>query len=159
MKGISWNCRGTNNAAFRRNCRELLTSYKPDAICLLETKASTREPPRFLSRLGFSETFQVPSTGLAGGLWLFWNPNLISISILRSESQLIHSGLSQGNNELNATFTYVQPSTEKKLEFWSQAEDISRSSSGPWILMGDLNDIAFESERAPQRNGSGITSF
>ena len=159
MKLISWNCRGTNNAAFRRNCHELLNLHRPDAICLIETKASSREPPRFLSKLGFTENYQVPSTGLAGGIWLFWNPVSIIISVIESESQLIHCHLLQGNNELNATFAYIQPSTEKKREFWSQAEEISRTTLGPWILIGDLNDIAFESERAPQRNGSTTSSL
>lgn len=153
MKLITWNCRGANNNKFRRNCKEIMTSYKPDMICLLETKASFRLPPRFFARMGFSENFQVPSAGLAGGIWLFWNPNLISIQIINSESQLIHCFLSQESKSLHATFAYVQPHAHKKEEFWQQAVQLSQNIRGPWILMGDFNDIAYETERSPQNRG------
>ena len=111
-----------------------------------------------MQRLGFTENYQVPSDGLVGGIWLFWNPTSISINILHLESQLIHCKILQDTKELQATFAYVQPFTDKKIEFWNQAEAISRTAQGPWILMGDLNDIVFEFERAPQRNGSGTRS-
>ena len=150
MRIISWNCRGVNNDTFRTHCKEMLITHKPNAFCLLETKSSApSDLPRFIRRLGFSEHLKIPSDGCAGGIWLFWNPNLISISVLISSTQLIHCFCSQGPKGLSVTLAYVRPDSTMKQTFWNQAREIAAAIQGSWVLMGDLNDIALESERAP----------
>jgi len=134
----------------------MLTTHRPDAFCLLETKSSApSNPPRFIQRLGFTEHLAIPSDGYAGGIWLFWNPFLISINVLFSSTQLIHCFLSQGSKSMYATLAYIRPTSAMKQAFWNQARDIAATIQGPWVLMGDLNDIALDSERAPPRNGTG----
>lgn len=112
---------GYRKSSFQRSAEDLIRKHHPDAICFLETKASSQSPVNlgFMSILGFNNDFQVPATGFAGGLWLFLNSNKIALDILSYyTNQYIHCSFFQGDREGLVTFANVQPRSPLKARFW-----------------------------------------
>ncbi|GLT24835.1 hypothetical protein SLA2020_000040 [Shorea laevis] len=122
----------------------------PDVICFLETKAdSASDALKFLRRLGFDKDHQIPSQGMAGGLWLFWRSSFVTLDVICSSSQFIHCSLSQQQISCLVTFVYVQPHVAMKDLFWTELERLARGFSGSWVVMGDFNDIISVEEASP----------
>ncbi|XP_031111750.1 uncharacterized protein LOC116015713 [Ipomoea triloba] len=45
------------------------------------------------------------------------------------------------------TFAYVRPNMLAKCRFWENCRTFASSIQGPWIVLGDLNDIATSEEQ------------
>ncbi|GLT60498.1 hypothetical protein SLA2020_332620 [Shorea laevis] len=124
--------------------------HHPDVICFLETKVdSATDALKFLQRFGFDKNHQIPSQGMAGGLWLFWRSSSVTLNILCSSSQFIHCFLSQQQVSCLVTFVYVQPHVAKKDLLWTELESLARGISSSWVVMGDFNDIISVDEASP----------
>ena len=142
MKLLSWNCRGVGNCRFRRSCKELLRQQRSDAFCLLETKTSSDLPSMaFISRLGFDKNFQIPSSGFAGGLWLFWKSNSIPLDVISSTNQSIHYSFFQESKRVHVSFVYARPNPRLKTLLWRDLETFAGMSDSPWFILGDWNEI------------------
>ncbi|GLU14892.1 hypothetical protein SLE2022_314330 [Rubroshorea leprosula] len=151
MKIVTWNSRGVQYGPFRRECRELIKMNRPDVICFLETKTdSATNALRFLRRFGFDKDYQIPSQGRAGGLWLFWCSNTVSLEILNSSSQFIHCALTQSQIACLVTFVYIQPHVAMKDLCWEQLRDLAEHVNDNWVVMGDFNDILTVEEASPK---------
>jgi hypothetical protein len=59
--------------------------------------------------------------------------------------------LSLGNESWYLTGVYASPVYTKRLDLWNHIIDLRRDVDGPWLLMGDFNDIIHPSE---QRGGN-----
>nr|GMC91087.1 LINE-type retrotransposon LIb DNA [Ipomoea batatas] len=44
------------------------------------------------------------------------------------------------------SFAYIRPNLLAKEVFWDDCKDYAIGNSGPWIMMGDFNDIVNDSE-------------
>jgi exonuclease III len=72
-KILSWNVRGLNNPAKREDVRQVISSLKPDHICLQETKLSSFNPAIIRNTLGqdFVNNFvYLPAIESRGGILL-----------------------------------------------------------------------------------------
>lgn len=147
MKCLTWNCRGTGNNIFRRNCKELLRRERPDIICILETKAAMGMGNKLARNLRFDGVFEVPDSGFMGGLILLLNPLSVNLVIAYSTHQCIHTDITWESVNFTMSFAYVQPSSTSKTMFWDSLKAFSCSVHKPWLVMGDLNDFALPCER------------
>nr|DAD49162.1 TPA_asm: hypothetical protein HUJ06_019099 [Nelumbo nucifera] len=111
---LSWNCRGLGNPRAVHALRELIHSYKPDVIFLIET----------LVHIGFVGAFAVDRDERGGGIAFLWKaPNMCSLS----------------NNHINAFYGY--PNRSHRRESWNLLCAICASSRLPWCCIGDFNDM------------------
>ena len=150
MKFIAWNCREVGNCRFRRSCKELLRQQQPDAICFLETKASSDlASMSFLARLGFDRNFQIPSSGFAGGLWLFWKSNTVALDILSSTNQSIHCSFLQDAKRVLVSFVYARPNPRLKTLLWNDLGNFAGTINSPWFILGDWNEIGSSTDVFP----------
>ncbi|GLT96466.1 hypothetical protein SLE2022_140850 [Rubroshorea leprosula] len=150
MKVISWNSRGVLYRPFKRKVKELLRSHKPDIICFMETKVEFGSGALyFMRRYGYSLQFQVPASGFAGGLWLFWK-GTVQLSVIFSTNQAVQCLVLFRGSSLFLTFGYVRLQESFKDDFWTHLQDWKASHSGAWVLMGDLNDVASMDEVSPR---------
>lgn len=53
-KFICWNCPGTNNGQFLREIKEMIRSYKPLVLILLEPKVSGLVADEVCYKIGFN---------------------------------------------------------------------------------------------------------
>ncbi|OMO84846.1 reverse transcriptase [Corchorus capsularis] len=139
--------RGLGYSNFRRTCKELLKLYKPEVLCLLETKANTEVVKRVAKYLRFSDYFEVPTEGMAGGIVLFWNAATTDLTVHSFSTQIIHTSIVYKGVQHMVSFAYVRPQTQFKDIFWRDLKDFSVSISSSWIVLGDFNDFASLKER------------
>ncbi|XP_031108411.1 uncharacterized protein LOC116012876 [Ipomoea triloba] len=85
---------------------------------------------------------QPQGRGFAGGLLLLWNQSNINLEIVGHTSQSIHSKVKQGSDDLFITFSYVRPNLLAKTGFWENCSLFGNNIQGPWVILGDFNDIA-----------------
>lgn len=52
-----------------------------------------------------------------------------------------------GGNSFHISFAYVRPNPVAKDCFWRNCKSYADFGSGPWIIMGDFNDIATNDEQ------------
>ncbi|XP_031096869.1 uncharacterized protein LOC116001112 [Ipomoea triloba] len=148
MKILSWNCRGIVNGRVKKHVKELLNTPKPDALCLLEIHSPKIQGMiNLVNRLGFTNRFLVEPMGFAGGLLLFWKHGHINLEVIVHSSQSIHTRIKQGLVDIFMTFAYVKPNPMAKQRFWENCKLLGTNIQGPWIVIGDLNDIASEDEQ------------
>lgn len=145
---ISWNCRGINNNQCLRNCKELVKTYHSDIFILLETKSNdTSVAGAFGRKLGFNANSIVATTGMYGGICVFWKVS-IDIQVISSTSQVVHLQIKDHGRTWYLSSAYVQPHCNLKDVFWNDLSNFSSSIDSPWLVMGDFNDVACMEEKS-----------
>ncbi|XP_031127486.1 uncharacterized protein LOC116029577 [Ipomoea triloba] len=143
MTIISWNYRGVVNGRVRRHVKELLITSKADVLCLMEIRSpKVQGMTSLVNSLGYTNSFVVEPIGFAGGLLVVWKQGQIDLSVVSNLSQAIHTRIKNGSQEILFTFAYVRPNPFAKAHFWEYCKGIGSNLNVPWIVMGDLNDIA-----------------
>ncbi|XP_062112848.1 uncharacterized protein LOC133824003 [Humulus lupulus] len=84
-----------------------------------------------------------------------WLPSLFTVNISLCTAQVIHCVVHprQKQDRFEVTFVYGFNEDKKRAQLWMDLEEISMQIQGPWIVMGDFNDILFSNERV----GKGST--
>lgn len=83
-----WNCRGANNNDFRRNFHSLLDYHSPTLVVLFETHMHDHTVLR--DDFYFTNFYEVPATGQAGGIVILWHDNLLAVENLAMTEQEVH---------------------------------------------------------------------
>lgn len=145
---FSWNVRGAGSREFLRTIKNLVFEHQPDVIILTETRLSGDRAKMIISKIGYDKFYKVDAMGFAGGLWLLWNPLTISLNIIGSSFQEIHSH-AKVNNLPPFLFTalYASPIHERRKNLWNSLSSFATSLSMPWLIMGDFNDISNPNEK------------
>ena len=144
---LYWNVRGLNRRA-RRDCvREVVTSSRPDIVCLQETKMATISPSTILSMLGadFDQHIFLPASGdsgTRGGVLIAWRRGSCQAAATRVDtySASVKFVLEDGN-EWWFTGVYGPNLDADKLHFLQELRDIRAGCPGPWLIGGDFNLI------------------
>jgi exonuclease III len=70
-KFLSWNVRGLNSSAKREDIKQVINIFKPEIICIQETKLAVITPSIVTETLGadFQDSFVfLPAIGTRGGI-------------------------------------------------------------------------------------------
>ncbi|XP_062079945.1 uncharacterized protein LOC133784673 [Humulus lupulus] len=88
-----------------------------------------------------------------GRIVIAWLPSLFTVDISLCTAQLIHCVVHprQKQDRFDVTFVYGFNEDKKRAQLWIELEEISMQIQGPWIVMGDFNDIMFSNERVGKR--------
>ncbi|KAI8016854.1 hypothetical protein LOK49_LG04G03861 [Camellia lanceoleosa] len=78
LKLLFWNCRGAGNKNFKGNITDILRTYKPKILILMETKVPYSKMGNFFNRLGFTASTIVDPVGRVGGLWIIWDTSHVN---------------------------------------------------------------------------------
>lgn len=73
-KIIFWNTQGAGNEKFLRNIKELIHSYDPILVVLMETRISGITADNIIRKMGLLGNARVEARGFAGGFGLFGDP-------------------------------------------------------------------------------------
>lgn len=113
------------------------------------------------STLGFTNHFIVNPLGFVGGLLFFWKQGSINLQVISYNSQSIHTKVCRGIDICFITFAYVRPNPLSKCRFWNYCNALANSMQVPWIVLGDLNDIAANDEQwgSSSVNNSFLQTF
>ncbi|XP_030970526.1 uncharacterized protein LOC115990899 [Quercus lobata] len=135
VKIISWNVRGLNEQDKRLWVRNLIRSWRPDIVCLQETKMEliTRVVIRSLWGGQHVDWSYLGSCGASRGVLLMWDTRVVD----KVEEAVGHFSVSSGDRRF----------------LWEELSGLSSWWNVPWCVGGDFNVVRFPSERA------GATAF
>ena len=111
--------------------------------------------------LGYTGSFVVSSTGLSGGLALFWLQPY-SVSLKGYNARCIDVLVSKDQSmPWRATFVYGEPRRENRHEFWTLLRRIHNDWKGPWICCGDFNEVLCSDEHlgSSERSDAQMSLF
>ncbi|KAG8661769.1 hypothetical protein MANES_01G039212v8 [Manihot esculenta] len=115
---LCWNCPGLGNPRTVNALKDLITSYKPDILFLMETKALSYRMEFFGSFLHFDGCFSVNRQELREGLSLMWKSH-VSVSVVGFSSNFIDSVVSEGNVQWRFTSYYGFSESQRRRQSWN----------------------------------------
>ena len=92
--------------------------------------------------------FVCPSVGFAGGVWVLWNGNFVTVEVLAFSRQSVHALVRFNNDgEWLLLAAYASPNPLIRSDLWKTLSVMSHHVNIPWLVAGDLNDTATSSEK------------
>ncbi|XP_074300458.1 uncharacterized protein LOC141631726 [Silene latifolia] len=98
--------------------------------------------------IGYSGQSRVNAQGFSGGIWLYWKPEIVSVSTVTEHQQYITIEIARtGEVPWFFSAVYASPDPTNRKELWSELENFAKSNNRPWLLAGDFNETRYLSER------------
>lgn len=135
------------NVAGRRHVRDLVKQYRPSIIILMETHCLFQKAGKFWKSLGYDGCAISEAQGQAGGIWiLLEHGSEFTVSVKDIFHQAVTVFVSRGNKLWHCSTIYASPIPVVRDILWKHLQNIRASITGPWLLMGDFNEILVPSE-------------
>lgn len=127
---------------------QYIRENKPEIIIILEPRISGSQADGVSSYFRGFDKVKVDARGFSGGIWLWWDPSMVSISNIRYHAQFIHV-LAEWNNGKKTWLTavYAHPTDSIRRELWVELRDLADPMTEPWLVIGDYNEIASIEEK------------
>lgn len=141
---LSWNIRGCMNNASKRQLREVLRLHKPSLCVIREPQGLFSRLQNFLYRNHYSAVHVSECTGRAGGIWCLQrmgSPYLIGVHSLAPRA--ITLKIEHGGCSWFFTAVYANPYYPARQIDWKHLIAAFSNITGPWLAMGDWNEILF----------------
>ena len=111
----------------------LMREHTPEVLILLETKVTFESMNGYFNQFGFTENAIVNPQGRVGGIWILWNPDMVSIRTFQMMTQVIHLIVTRNNFEqwlLSAVYANPFPRSRYS-NFWDGIMGMHRNNSKP----------------------------
>ena len=145
MKLLAWNCRGLSSPRAVRSLLEVQKRINPDVFFLSETHLDKAKADNVRRRAGFDHLIIHESDGRSGGLLLLWKEE-VNIR-LQAVTQNYIDVVIEENGGWRFTGVYGEPDWRHKARTWEAIRSIKGDLGVPWLLMGDFNEILYNSEK------------
>lgn len=148
MRLIVWNYQGLGNPRTVLYLKELIRSKNPSVLFLIETKMNSYRLNKIRRQCGFCKGFSVDPIGVAGGLSLWWKP-WIEVNILSWNKNWIDTIIRSDAEQTYRRFSWIYGTlySAEKIEFWEAIDDWDRKDQVPWVVCGDMNEVAWSHEK------------
>ena len=148
MSLLSWNCRGLGNLRTVKALKKAVNKEEPNIIFLMETKSNREWMEQVKDQCKMKHGLIVPSDGSKGGLAMLWKEG-IKVEVKTYFQEHIDVWVERGWNgsHWHLTGFYGNPNTAKRPESWAKLKFLKGTSSLPWHVIGDFNDITGLSEK------------
>lgn len=110
FKILSWNVRGLNSGAKQEDVKQVIKDYKPDIICLQETKMAYIDTTIIRNSLGedyVDNFFYLPADGVRGGILLAAKAQVMTLSNPRLTENTISAIVTDHNRHVHWKLTGV----------------------------------------------------
>ncbi|XP_062113923.1 uncharacterized protein LOC133824924 [Humulus lupulus] len=147
---LSWNVRGINKRHKQEEVKRLLFSLKLGLVGLLETKIQAHNLGPVYVNMFAGWCFSTNNAWHKGGqIMLSWNPRMFIVNILKCTSQLMHLDVISlaSKEQFLVTYVYAMNEENGRAILWTDLKDIADKVNGPWLILGDFNDILSFEER------------
>ncbi|XP_074347205.1 uncharacterized protein LOC141686039 [Apium graveolens] len=147
MSTISWNCRGLGTPWAVQFLKEIVLQKKPSFIFLCEILCKKDKVESIGNLLGFEGMVTVESQGHSGGVAFLWrNKEEASLRSL-SKNHIDLDITIQGWQRFRLTGLYGEPDRAKRKKTWQLIRNLSTTSSLPWVLIGDMNNVLSQTDK------------
>jgi len=147
-----WNIRGLGSRAKKEMVKSLIVQERVVIIGLVESKHNEITLQDLHSCWGNQDIdwLHVPTKeGGSGGLILTWLKDSFDLV----EHQIMQHWISatgilqQSNFRCQICIVYAPNDRHERLDVWNQLRELRATSSVPWLLMGDFNEVVQPQER------------
>lgn len=115
---LIWNVRGAAGKDLWHAVKELKIRHKIKIVVLVETRCSGDSAQRAIKGMGFKFQIIEEARGMSGGIWMLWNEEAISLTVLESHRQFIHCRVrGLGQRAWLFTAIYGSPRERERLFF------------------------------------------
>lgn len=151
MKIFSWNVRGLNSQSRQRAVRCWISSNKPLVGAFLETRVREENFVSVLNSTApgwrFENNYEHAELGR---IWLVWDPSVSVIVFMKTDQLILCSiQLPDATESIAVAFIYGRNTELERRSLWEDLSTMNSTSplrTTPWLLVGDLNQIASASE-------------
>lgn len=139
MNGLCWNCRGMGNPRSVRALRRLFLS---------ETMVNKNVVEKLKDKFGFDSAIGVNSSGLSGGLCLYWNSVNVSFSLISlCKNHICGDLVMSGRISWCFVGIYGWPDAAGKCKTWKLIRELSENYDSSLLFGGDFNEILSYEEK------------
>ena len=140
MNVLYWNCRGFANLNSRRTLKDLVSSRKPNTICLAELMCLFSSARSFFRKLGFSLVAfnNVPGKSVST-LWILVSSDIVDFNVILSHPQHVTASFKVDGVSCYSSFIYASTSNSKRRILWDSLADLNLN--GAWFAIGDFNSV------------------
>ena len=156
-----WNCQGAASKGFRLTFRNLIKTFNPAMVVVLEPRINGRKTDAFIKNNRFECSHRVEAEGFSGGIWILWN-NGYEVNIIWNHKQYIHFKVFENNSLISwVTAVYASPIPAVRKQLWHNLGEIANRTQEPWLVEGDFNTIlyAFEKKGGANKKSSVCSLF
>ena len=148
MSLLSWNCQVLGNRRTVNALKEVVKREVPKIIFLMETKSNEDWMVMVRDKCGFKHGIFVSSNGSSGGLAMLWKEE-VQLHVQSFSLSHIDALVDDGNEvgEWHLTGFYGNPKTSKRPKSWAKLRQLRHTSTLPWLVIGDFNEIIGMSEK------------
>lgn len=114
---------------------------------LSETKCSVDSLEPIFLNMGFTGCVGVDAESTSGGLFLCWAKSEVVSVLVFSKNVIVCSVSDPQASNYNVAFVYGSPYAKERHNVWNHISECIDSSHGPWLLMGDFNQVENHSEK------------
>ncbi|KAL4308850.1 hypothetical protein GQ457_01G020550 [Hibiscus cannabinus] len=160
MKILCWNCQGLGQTSAVQVLKSIVFQNAPDVIFLCETRLNKLLCERLRISLNMVNCFSVDSSLSCSGLAILWN-NIVSVDLLSYSAHHIDTIIHFDVFNFHFSELHGYADTNHKYKTWQLIDQQQNSSSLPWLLGGDFNEILADNEKqgGPHRARSQIDNF
>jgi len=148
---FSWNVRGFGHSS---RCEDVLTellSVRPSFVSLQETKLPhlTNVKKRSFLPARLASCATVDATGASGGILTAWDSTLCTIvsTVEHPFTLTTRFVMAADNTRVTLTNVYAPTTSADRPSFFAELTDISNSTQGPWIVLGDFNLTRYANDK------------
>ncbi|XP_061342057.1 uncharacterized protein LOC133288347 [Gastrolobium bilobum] len=133
---------------FKSTFRRFRKKYGVGVAAILEPRVSGDKALKIIRSLEYPNYIISEANGFAGGVWIVWDPNEVSVTLEWKQDQFIHCWVEfPGKEGFFWTAVYASPKEEKRSMLWEDLKLIGRTTNSPWMLSGDFNEISSVAEK------------
>ncbi|XP_074300467.1 uncharacterized protein LOC141631738 [Silene latifolia] len=151
-----WNVRGINKWNKQGDIRRFLHINKIGLFGLVETRVKIKNKARIQD--GFGRPWQIIDNSEikdSGRIWLLWDSSQILVQCIKKELQVIHAQVTNLVTGFvwTCSLVYGCNADSDRATLWESLINMKSNTIGPWLVMGDFNNVLFMDERI----GSQVT--
>ncbi|KAL4298005.1 hypothetical protein GQ457_12G013580 [Hibiscus cannabinus] len=150
MKILSWNCRGLGSPATVQSLGSFIAQHDPNLVFLCETRLKQSSSSRIQHALNMNGCFVVDYGNGCTGLMILWNRK-INVSLLSYSSIHIDVNVASDSGSFHFSGLHGHCVDKNKHLTWSTIDRLRSSSTLPWLVGGDINEILCHSEKVGGR--------
>jgi hypothetical protein len=130
--------------------RELATLsqfWSPRLLFLCETRQNINKMRRLHNRLGLKGFVCFSSSGLSGGLALYWHEQFsVEVQSVNERYIDVYVHESPSAAQWRLTCVYGDPHVEDRHRMWDALRQLKPLSNLPWLVVGDFNEALWQEE-------------
>ncbi|XP_074265314.1 uncharacterized protein LOC141587744 [Silene latifolia] len=143
-----WNIQGAGSKNKINALKEVVQTYKPTVLALLETHKDGSHAENVCKILGYKGHSRVDAIGYNGSIWLYWHPNIVTVQPVAHHSQFITIEVTRCEDPpWFFSAVYASPNPHNRHELWAELECYAHSHNHPWMIAGDFNETRTIQER------------